>query len=190
MVAMKTMPPVHYTMKIGGCPLCGGRHLEGRYPKRYTIYQCLKCGYRTKKFRDSARRVRVPPELRPFVKRVKYGRAKKAWATWWPGKFTNPLRKPRKDWGIPWTLIAPVVFHGKLKWRRTDYVPRAAGRPGWSEHSMDHPNFSDALNVGRQQNVLLSAIVSRPGSTTLLGAQRERKHQTETPIETCPVRGR
>jgi len=117
------MPPVHHA-KIGGCPLCGGCHLQSRYPKRYTIYQCLKCGYRTKKFRDSTRRVRIPPELRPFVKRVKSG---KAWATWWPGRLTNPIIKPRKDWGIPWMLITPVVIHGKLNWRRTDYVPRAAG---------------------------------------------------------------
>jgi hypothetical protein len=87
----------------------------------------------------------------------------------------NMVRKPGKDIGIPWTRITPVIVHGKLKWRRTDRIFRTAGRPGWSEHSIDHPNFSDALNVSTQQNVLLSAAVSRPGSLTLLGGAKGKE---------------
>jgi hypothetical protein len=85
--------------------------------------------------------------------------------------LTMPIEmtlKPPRSYRIPWTRIAPVVIRGRLNWRRTDCMPEGGGRLGWTRNSMDHPHFLDAMKVSAEQNVLLSAAVSRPGRVTLL----------------------
>ena len=167
------MPVVLYVnLLCGGCPFCDGHYLESRYTELgYTIRQCLKCGYGTKEFSNPARKARVPPKLKPFAKRVA-GAGKKAQATWWPTSLTTPIEmtmKPPKRYWIPWRRITPVIIRGRLNWRRTDYTRESGGRLGWTRHSMDHPRFLDAMKVSAEQNVLLSAAVSRPGRVALLG---------------------